>query len=135
MKLDECIFIKELEDCTLPSEQFNHVGHLWTAWIYLKKFSLEEAISKTSESISRFAISAGATGKFHQTLTEATVIIISQRLSTAPNESFSDFLKMNNDLVENLRGVVLTHYSPELLDSSVARASFIQPDILGFNNI
>lgn len=121
-------FIEQFERREPDPEHFDHRGHLRLGWLYLRRYSLTEAIERTTSGIRAYADSLGATGKFRHTLTEAIVRIMAQRMAAGQAETLDDFLADNPDLVENLWGVLTTHYSPERLESESARHRFVPPD-------
>lgn len=128
-------FLLKLEECTLPLDQFDHVGHLYASWLYLKKFPLNIAVSKTAISIQRLALSVGARTKFHKTLTEAAVQIVYYRMQSDPGADFSDFLAANEDLVSDLPKVILNYYSEDRLQSEEAREVYLEPDLKQFSAV
>lgn len=122
-------FLQAFESRTLPETDFNHRGHLRLAWLYLRQFSLEEAVHRTAAGISAYAASAGAEGKFHHTLTEAIVRIMHKRMIPAKLSNFDEFLRKNPDLIDNMQDIVLSYYSRDRLNSQQARRTFLPPDI------
>lgn len=132
MDIDSTTFLKQLEDCSLPPSQFNHVGHIFAGWSYLNKFPLDIAIEKTANSIQQLALSLGAKDKFNKTLTDAAVYIINVRKQNNPEQDFSDFLSANQDLVIDFSKVIQSHYSKGLLGSIEAKNSYKKPDIKDF---
>jgi len=122
-------FLNQFEAHTLDPSYFGHQGHLRLAWLYLNSYPLETAISKVTTGISSYAESLGATDKFQHTLTEAIVRIMAIRLEPDTPVSLELFLARNNDLVENIWGVVGRYYSQETLNSELAKAQFVEPDL------
>ena len=51
--LDDRTFLEQFEDCTLAFDQWTHRAHVKAAYLYLRRFSLEEAISKMRQGIGR----------------------------------------------------------------------------------
>lgn len=129
MHVSDDEFLKAFESHTLPESEFSHRGHLRLAWLYLQRCPLEEAIRRTAVGISAYAASLGAEGKFHHTLTEAIVRIMHVRMKQARTLEFDEFLTKNPDLIENMKEILLFHYSEERLNSPEAKRSFMEPDI------
>jgi hypothetical protein len=121
-------FIEQFESLELDPEHFDHLGHLRLAWLYLRRYPLAEAIERTTSGIETYADSLGATDKFRHTLTEAVVRIMAQRMAVGQADTLDDFLADNPDLLQDLPGVLATHYSPETLRSEAARHGFVPPD-------
>ncbi|MDE1462460.1 hypothetical protein [Spartinivicinus poritis] len=134
MSLSDQDFIEQFEQLTLPAEYFNHVGHLRLAWLYLQQYELTDAINKTTTGIQAYANHLGAKDKFHHTITEALIHIIYHRTITIIDSSFSDFLLVNQDLVNNAKDVLCQYYSASVLFSTEAKKLFVEPDRLAFSN-
>ena len=129
MTLTDTQFIEQFENKTLNPVHFNHRGHLRLVWLYLNEFELETAIQKTANGINDYATSLGATDKFHHTVTEAVVRIANERILSQNPVDFDSFLTQNNDIVSDLIQVLNQYYTPERLQSSEARISFLPPDL------
>ncbi|MCX4027199.1 hypothetical protein [Spartinivicinus marinus] len=134
MPLSDQDFIEQFEQQTLPTEYFNHVGHLRLAWLYLQQYELNAAINKTTTGIQAYANHLGVKDKFHHTITEALVHIIHHRTLAIVDSNFSDFLLANQDLVNNAKDVLGQYYSASVLFSAEAKKLFVEPDKLAFNN-
>ncbi|XXY45013.1 hypothetical protein WME91_33935 [Sorangium sp. So ce269] len=115
-------------DLTLPSQDFDHLAHLRVAWACLQRYPLAVAVERVCDGIRAFAAHVGAPARYHRTLTEALVRIMSARPAADPELGWEGFLARNPDLVHDARGLVLRHYSDERLASAAARAAFVAPD-------
>lgn len=71
----------------------------------------------------------GANGKFHLTMTDAIVRIMARRVETMEEKNWRLFLQQNTDLVEDFESALHSHYSKDLLFSTVARTTLVSPDI------
>ena len=120
-------FVAAFESTELPDDQFSHTGHVRVAWWYLLHASLPEAIQRFSQSLRRFAASKGATGKYHETITIAYMLIIAERLHDAGALSWPEFAAANPDLF-NRPSVLSRYYRDETLASERARQGFVMPD-------
>ncbi|WP_051560226.1 hypothetical protein [Marinobacterium jannaschii] len=127
--LSDSAFLQQFEALSLPPEQFNHRGHLRLGWICLRLSGLEGAVSRVCRGINAYACHLGAADKFHQTLTEALLRIMAQRMAIQPSASWNDFIEANPDLLADALAVVHCHYSPECLHSDRARQCFVAPDL------
>ncbi len=119
-------FLKRFEDLSLPPEEFNHRGHLWLGWLYIRNHELGKASHKLNTGIRAFAESLGASSKFHFTLTIAFACAIKSRF--IENQSFEEFLAQNEDLQKNPMLLIETHYIPEVLHSQKAKVQLVPPD-------
>lgn len=119
-------FVEAFETCTLPSEQFPHRAHVRLAWLYLRDYSLLDALTRFVEGLKRYAASLGAGSKYHETVTWAYMFLIHDRMARAPFETFEDFAAANPDL---FNGVLEKYYSKETLSSDLARRTFLMPEM------
>lgn len=127
MHTDETRYLKQFEQLELGPEQFDHVGHLYMAWLHLKHFGLEEANERVCTGIRRLAEKLGVPEKFNHTLSEALMRIMAGRMQNR-DEEFETFLQCNADLVDDCKGVLAQHYSDECLTSAAARIGWVVPD-------
>ena len=114
---------------TLNPVHFNHIGHLRLSWIYLTHHDLETSVQGVCTGIEAYAESLGVRDKFHLTITDSLVRIMSKRLDAMTNKSWQSFLDQNKDVVDNAIAVLLQHFSRELLFSEQARTTLVAPDI------
>lgn len=119
-------FLNQFENLSLSPDDFNHRGHLWLGWLYVRDYELGEASKKLTQGIRDFANSLGAANKFHFTLTTTFACAIKSRFKEG--QSFEEFLLENEDLKTNPISLVETHYSQELLRSSEAREKLVPPN-------
>lgn len=126
--LSDAEFQQQFEDKTLDPDEFNHKGHLRIAWLYLSQQPLAQAVNSVCAGIKAYAESLGAKDKFHHTLTEATVRLISERMDSGKYRYFYEFLKNNLDLITELKQLIANQYSEELLNSERARNEYVEPD-------
>jgi hypothetical protein len=68
--------VRAFESAELPAEQFSHAAHVRVAWCYLRRAPLPEALARFIASLQRFAAAHGASGKYHETVTVAYVLLI-----------------------------------------------------------
>ena len=119
--------LENLENCTLPPDQFSHRAHVHAAWICLQEASLLTALPRFSEAIRRYATSLGAAAKYHETITWAFLFLIHERMQRGPQPTFQSFADANPDLFTD---ILNTLYRPETLASELARGTFVLPDRL-----
>ncbi|HEX6975346.1 MAG TPA: hypothetical protein VF147_13170 [Vicinamibacterales bacterium] len=115
------------ESASLPAEQFTHAAHVRVAWCYLRLAPLPEALLRFSSALRRFATAHGAAGKYHETITVAYMLIIADRCTRGRAATWAEFAEENPDLFAR-PSVLEGCYSPEVLMSERARASFVLPD-------
>jgi hypothetical protein len=122
--------IEQFEDGTLPNECFRHREHVRTAFLYLTKYPVLEALQIFSRTLRRFAEARGKPQLYHQTITWAYVFLIQERMAKAgSNQSWEEFARDNPDLLLWKDGVLTRFYRSETLTSDLARTVFLLPDL------
>lgn len=121
------VFLRSFEACTLPAERFGHREHVRVAWLYLRRFAYEEALTKMAEHVRRYAAANGVPGKYHHTLTVLWMKLIARAIAQDPREDFDAFLRAHPHLLD--KGTPGRHYSPSRLQSAAARAGWVEPDL------
>ncbi len=122
-------FVSRFEDCSL--DDFHHEDHVRLAWLYLRRYGAEEALSRFAAGLRRFAASRGASGKYHETITWAYLLLIRQRMQERPQDlDWDTFSRRNLDLMSWREPVLDRFYRKETLESELARRVFLLPDRL-----
>jgi hypothetical protein len=124
MSPDEADFLDRFEAAAIPKEEFDHRAHVRVAWLYLRRYGLEEAGDRMAAGIRRFAAAHGATGKYHETITQAWVRLVAA--SIGDQREFADFVAANPELLD--KELPNAYYSAERLWSDEARRAFVEPD-------
>lgn len=110
-------------------EPFGHREHVRVAFAAARATGCDpELTAVICRSVIRaIAEQAGATGKYHETLTVAWATAVCVRVAQwAPEGDFGWFIGQHPELLD--RDLLLAHYSPELLFGDAARARWIEPD-------
>jgi hypothetical protein len=115
------------ESTELPADQFTHHAHVRVAWWYLGRSPLPEALMRFAMALQRFVDAKGATGKYHETITVAYMLILAERRADAGAMSWSEFAEANPDLFDK-PSVLAKYYREETLASDRARRGFVMPD-------
>ena len=124
-------FAASFEALTLPPSTFRHAGHVRLAWIYLKRMSLPDAMTRYSASLRVFAGHVGKPDLFHETITFAFLMVINERIAEGPaGESWEAFQARNPDVMAGVKGALGRYYTDGLLGCARARAGFVMPDRL-----
>jgi hypothetical protein len=106
-----------------PDEGFHHRDHLRLAWIYLRRYPVEQAAARIAETIRRFAAHQGQAARYHETMTQAWLLL----MAAAEGTSFEEALASRPELLD--KDCLRSYYSAELLDSVEARTRFVMPDV------
>lgn len=124
----ECRF----NDCTLDPSWFTHEAHLRLAWIYLSQFSVDQACEQICRQILHFDITHGKGDKFHKTITVAAVKMVQHFKIQTHAETFSQLLTAVPRLKTHFKELLHQHYSHDILKSTVAATTYLEPDLFPF---
>ena len=122
-------FLDAFEACAIASTDFHHADHVRLAWIYLRKYSLLEAIERFKTSLQRFAAHHGVPGLYHETITWAYLFLIHERMQrSGVRDDWQSFRTANRDLFDRKPSVLERYYASGTLESELARRIFVLPD-------
>lgn len=114
----------------LDPESFDHESHIRLAWYYLTQWPYDEAQQRFNKDFFGFIVAAGAESKYHKTITDALLQLISSHLDDERCCTDWDYFKQDADpLFADALGLLKRFYSAELLGSEPARKEFKDPDI------
>ena len=117
---------RAVADATLPPESFDHRAHIMFAWHLVSTRGLPEAMAAYRDGIRGYCTAYGITGKYHETMTFALLVLIAERVENTPG-GWSAFERANPDLFDDWRGLLGRHYREEELESPRARERFVLP--------
>lgn len=121
--------LNAFERCELSPDSFRHAQHIEVAWLYVRRYPLIEAMSRSAVGIERMARALGAPDKFHATITSAFVLLVAQRAAASDcPDSWPDFERDNPDLFMWPSPVLAHYYTDATLWSDAARHQFVLPD-------
>lgn len=104
-------FIDCIESGSFPKEHFNHQAHLRLAFLLCQHKKVDQAIEATCKVLLAYVNTIGATSIYNEELTIASVKLIHHRInSSSVEQSFSEFLAANSDLVIDFKGALETYY-------------------------
>ena len=126
------LFLQAFEDCTLPFAEWHHRAHLKVAYLYLKRFPLDEALNKVRESIKRYNAATNTPENlergYHETITQAWLRLVHLALCEyGPAASADEFLDAQPQLLTHR--ALRFFYSRERLISEKAKVEFVEPDL------
>ena len=120
-------FARAFEDGAVTPADFDHVAHVRIAWVYLREAaSVEEALPRMRDAIRRFAAAAGASQKYHETITVLWMRLLADVRARGASGELSDVLRAHPALAD--KELPLQYYSRERLFSDEARAAWVEPD-------
>jgi len=106
---------------------FGHRAHLRVAWVYLREApSVEAAVDHMRSAIRRVAAAAGASQKYHETITVLWMRLPADVRSQSASGELADALHAYPELAD--KDLPLRFYTPERLFGDEARAGWVEPD-------
>lgn len=129
--------VRRFEDCTLRREEWTHAAHLTVALWHLLVYDWPESVAHVRAGIQRYNAAHGIrttpTGGYHETLTIFWLRHVRAFLEDGRNEARS-LVALANDLADSAdKSLPLTFYTRELLFSTEARATWVEPDLKSFD--
>ncbi|MEW6323174.1 MAG: hypothetical protein AB1635_19065 [Acidobacteriota bacterium] len=116
------------ESGTLANDAFHHADHVHVAWVYVGRYGMPEALARFAAALRRFAAAKGVPGRYHETITWAYLLLVADRRSACPGESWDAFAAANPDLLAWRPSLLDRYYTAETLWSDRARRRFVFPD-------
>ncbi len=122
-------FRSAFEACTCTPDSFTHRAHIQLAYAYLAEHDVEAALSLVRRALQTFIAHHDIPpAKYHETITRAWILAVRHFMESSPGaRSADEFIDANPRLLD--AGIMMTHYSAELLFSDSARAEFVDPDL------
>jgi CDP-diacylglycerol--glycerol-3-phosphate 3-phosphatidyltransferase len=113
----------------IPPTSFHHRDHLRLTWCLVRKEGVETASAMISSGIRHFATQHGQAAKYHETMTQFWVRIVSHVIDARPEiATFDQFLETHPQLLD--KTLPYHHWSRETMQSQAARAEWVEPDLL-----
>jgi len=128
-------FLTAFEARTL--DEFHHRDHIKVTYLYLRRYPLDEAISKVRTGLQALAVAWKAPVDdlekgYHETMTQAWVRLVHLTLSDGgAAESADAFCDQQPQLLEKTR--LELFYSRQRLMTWEAKRGFIEPDLAQFH--
>lgn len=120
-------FLEGFEAATLTT--FPHRDHVLVAWLMLKEDPLEEVLVRFTRAIRRLAEALGAHGLYHQTITWTYLFAIRERMAAMDDDhDWAAFRAAHPELFQDHRQFLGRYFTDEVLNSDLARQTFILPD-------
>ena len=128
LSADEQALVDAFRAGTLGDDAFHHRDHVRMAWIYVRRYGLESAVTHFTDDLRAFATAKGVPRLYHATITVAYLSLVAERLRLMPEAPWDAFAARHDDLLRWKPSVLDAYYSPERLWSDRARAQFLLPD-------
>jgi hypothetical protein len=120
-------FARAFEKGEIAPAQFDHRAHVRVAWVYLNEApSLEQALPRMRDAIRRFAAAAGASTKYHETITVLWMRLLAGVKARGASGELAEVLLAHPALAD--KDLPLQYYSRDRLFGDQARAAWVEPD-------
>jgi adenylate kinase family enzyme len=121
------------EACAIPAKMWTHAAHLTVGLWHIARYGRDEALLRMRAGIRRLNESHGgvnsATAGYHETITAAYLILLSQFLERCNGMALGDVVAAVLGAPLARKDMLLAFYSRERLMSVEARAAWIEPDV------
>lgn len=129
---DDEKFLAEFEACRWPHAQWHHQQHIKVAYLYLRRYPFDAAMSRIREKIKAHNAAHNVpdlpTSGYHETMTQAWMRLVYLTLCEyGPGETADSFYEQNPQLSQ--KKVLRLFYSRELFMSPRAKIEFVEPDL------
>ncbi|HEX4665116.1 MAG TPA: hypothetical protein VH207_00845 [Chthoniobacterales bacterium] len=104
---------------------FPHRDHVRVSYELLERHTYPEALLHLARGLRRLATKAGKPEVYHETITAAFLALIAERRLSGRYAGFEDFAGRNPDLFR--KQLLEEIYDPAVLQSNLARATFVLP--------
>jgi hypothetical protein len=125
-------FLNTFEACRWPMERWHHREHIKLAYLYLRRYPLDEAAARVSAGIrahnAAHNVPEGLTSGYHETMTRAWLRLVHVTMCEyGPEESADAFYERHPELSQ--KKTLRLFYSRERFMSAEAKAGFVEPDL------
>jgi len=117
--------LADFEAGQIDPASFPHRDHVRVSYELLERHPFPEALLHLARGLRRLAAKAGRPEVYHETITAAFLALIAERRLRGSYADFQDFAERNRDLF--CKELLSKFYEPSVLQSSVARQTFILP--------
>src|SRR5258705_9946736 len=94
-------FARAFENGAITPAQFDHLAHARVAWVYLREASsVDEALPRMRDAIRRFAAAAGASQKYHETITVLWMRLLGDVKTRGASGELTDVLMAYPELAD-----------------------------------
>ena len=128
-------FLHAFETRALPFDQWTHRAHVKVAFLYLRKFRFDRALTRISNAIRAYNaannVPESPTSGYNQTTTHAFLHLVAATMAAYepafPSKNADAFCDTHPQLMT--RHVLRLFYSPQRRMHPRAKAKFINPDL------
>jgi hypothetical protein len=117
--------LSDLEQGRLDLKQFPYREHVRLGYEMLRRYPFPEALALFSAGLRWLAIKGGRPEAYHETITAAFLAVTGERRLGKDYATWEEFAGHNADLMS--KDLLREWYEPDVLDSVVARRTFVLP--------
>lgn len=117
--------LADFEAGRIDPRAFPHRAHVRIGYELLERHPFPEALFHLARGLRRLAAAAGRPEVYHETTTTAFLALIAERRLLGKYQDFEDFAGRHPELFR--KQLLEDFYEPALLQSQVARETFILP--------
>jgi hypothetical protein len=132
-QLNDDAFETQFKNCSLNPKLFSHEAHIRLAWIHIKKYGVDKAITNIDNQLLRYVESLNARDKYNKTVTIAAVKTVYHFILKSNTDNFKNFILEFPRLNKNFKDLLDSHYSMDLFNYEVAKNQYIAPDLLQYD--
>jgi hypothetical protein len=133
--MEDAELLRRFEDLTLPFAEWTHRAHVKVAYLHLKKYPFDEALTRMSGGIRKYNaannVPESPTRGYNETTTVAffhLVAAVMQAYECAfPTQTADEFCDIHTELMS--RNVLRFFYSPQRRMHPDAKCKFVEPDL------
>ena len=117
--------LADFEAGRIVPAQFRHREHVRVSYELLERYPFPEALLHLARGLRRLAATAGKPEVYHETIIAAFLALIAERKLTGEDGGWEDVAARNPELF--CKDLLKDWYEPALLNSALARATFVLP--------
>lgn len=119
--------LADFEAGRIDPARFRHRDHVRVGYELLESHPFPEALLHLARGLRQLAARAGRPEVNHETITAAFLAVIAERRWQGHSVAWEDFAARNPDLLK--KDLLERFYEPDVLQSAVARQTFVLPRI------
>lgn len=135
LELTDIEFERQFEKGNLEPAFFNHEAHIRLAWIHITRYGIDEAMKKIPSQLLNYVTQHGFPHKYNHTLTIAATKVVYHFILRTHSQNFKSFIQEFPGLKTNFQTLMGSHYSEGIYLSEEAKKSYVEPDLLPFDQI
>lgn len=132
-ELTDSEFEQQFKSRELHPTLFSHEAHLRLAYIHIKKYGHDAAITNVCDQLAAYVTHLGATDKYNTTLTLAAVKAVYHFSQKSKADDFKGFIAEFPQLKNEFKRLMQSHYDFDIFNSQKAKKTFLEPNFLPFD--